>query len=213
MGKRITNDDIEKGVAKVERMNALFDRLIFPVLLVIALAVFIFGALPKLKKSCAPEEEIKPSEVPQTVPAVSESDGFYAERNEYLLSMTDHSAELEEKGYTLVDIMEGMKSAHIALDENTTVYEFCDGDMCYGQIKYTGSESFEQVSVTVIDEKQFNVALTGNDGEKLYAKFSSPDFMPKTGDDDQQMILAFLTPNELARLKERYDAQLEILLG
>lgn len=219
MSKRITDEDIEKGVEKVEKMNALFDKMVLPVLLIAALAVFFFGALPKLKR-CVSDETVQPQETAVVTQSdVSGSDGqeepneLYARRNAFLSDMKAHREEIEAKGYTFIEAVEGLDSIRIRPDEDTTIYEFCDNGKCYGQIRTTEFEVFEEAAVTVMGSSHINVVLTLADGEKLYAVFENESFLPEGSDDDQQMILAYLTSEELTGIKQRYDRQLEELLG
>ena len=212
MSKKITDHDIEQGVAKVERMNKAFDKAIIPVLFIAALAVFLFGALPKLIRNikAEPQQEQKPV-------VYEEELTLYEKRSQFMDELELNLPKIQQAGYEVQPEVQGIKSISKQYDENTVIAHFHTGFSSYGKIIKNGKESYSkadlQVNITGV-----SVNLTLADGSRLSARFADGSFafdetLTDTDTSERVAVLEYITAEELTAMLVLYDAELTALIG
>lgn len=211
MSKKVTDADIERGVEKVERMNAMFDKAIIPVLFVAALAVFIFGAMPKLMRNIKSKEE-KPAEE-----YVYELNS-YELRSKFMDELDMNTEKLQSSGYEMVPEMQGTTGITKQRDEKTIVSHFYNGASSYGRVTYYGLETCKRVDMQINNAMSISVAVTLEDETRVEARFSGSGFLAEeiitdTDTNEPTEIFNYVSEVELSALFSIYTEELEMLVG
>lgn len=212
MSKKITDQDIEQGVAKVERMNKAFDKAIIPVLFVAALAVFLFGALPKLIRNTKAEPQ------PESKPVIYTDElTLYEKRSKFMDELDVNLAKVQQSGYEVQPDVQGTKSISKQYDENTVIAHFYTGVSSYGKIIREGADSYLKADLQ-INIAGFSVTLTLHDGSRLSARFADGSFafdetLTDTDTSDRLAVLEHIKAEELSAMLALYDSELTLLIG
>ncbi len=216
MSKKITDEDIERGAQKVERMNAMFDKAIIPVLFIAALAVFLFGALPKLIRHLE-KDEVAPQEG-EAVVGYADELNLYEKRSQFMDTLEENMGKAEAAGYSRMPEEFGVNCILKQYDENTIVAHFYDGSTSYGKVITEGLADCAKVEIRAYTANRSTVIVTLDDGESLSAKFSSTAFtadetLTDTDTNDRLAVLGYVSSEELSAIRAIYDRELEALLS
>ncbi len=212
MSKKITDEEIEKGVAKVERMNAMFDKSIVPILFIAALAVFLFGALPKLIRNVKGADDTAASSYVDELTV-------YEQRSKFMDELEQNLEKAEAAGYTYIPEIQDALCISKMYNETTIVAHFYDGSVSYGKIIYTeGIEGCSKVEVRVYTVNRSGVTVTLEDGTAYNAVFADTDFtadeaLTDTDTSERLAVLRYVSGEELKAMRETYDAELNALLS
>ncbi len=212
MSKKITDEDIENGVAKVERMNKAFDKAIIPVLFIAALSVFLFGALPKLIRNM--KETLKEESVPVTY--VGELT-LYEKRSKFMDELDINGEKIQEAGYKLQPEVQGIKSISKQYDDQTVIAHFYTGVSSYGKVIREDTDKNIRSDLQ-INIAGYSVTVTLSDASRINAKFTDSSFTADetlTGTDSskQAEVLLHVTSEELNAMLAIYDAELASLVN
>lgn len=212
MSKKITDEDIEQGVAKVERMNKMFDKAILPVLLIAALAVFLFGALPKLIRNMNSSDE-----QPQAVVDYTDELTMYEQRSKFMDEIDMNLDRLQSTGYEQQPEVQGTSSISKQYDENTVVAHFYNGASSYGKVIKSGMDTCKKLDMQINNSVYISVSVTLNDGTRISAKFDSSFAFDETLTDtdtaEKLSVLNYVTTEELKAMLTLYDTELSALIS
>lgn len=218
--EKLTRDEeIKRGVEKVERMNKTFDTLALPIILFTVVTIFIFGALPTLKEKLGLGESSSVSSV------LPEQQSFYSRRESYMLDMQLHLEELTQHGYTTPEGYEAGECASLMLDDSTEVLEFSDNIGCYSIVRRSVADKpYTKLSIIVYSENIILAELVLAEGDQLSATFKNESFTEwkrKPVSDAElsqsdavstaERILEYVSSAELGALLEEYKQSLSWL--
>ncbi len=209
MSKRITDEEIEKGVAKVERMNRMFDKAIVPVLFIAALAVFLFGALPRL---------VRNTKNADTVDYADELT-VYEQRSKYMDELEQNLEAAEAAGYTYIPEIQDAICISKQYDDSTIIAHFYDGSVSYGKIICTdGLEKCAKAEVRVYNANRSGVTVTLEDGTAYNAVFtdaffSADETLTDTDTAERLTVLGYISAEQLIEMRGLYDSELSALIG
>lgn len=213
MSKKITDEDIERGVQKVERMNAMFDKAAIPVLFAAALAIFLFGALPKLIRNIKHEEK-----TPQQVVEYVDELTVYEQRSKFMDELDVNMEKAEAAGYSKMPEEFGTTCILKQYDENTIVAHFYDGNTSYGKLIAEGIEKCAKVEMRIYTSNYSSVIITLDNGETVSAMFNNTAFtadetLTDTDTNERLGVLENISSEKLSEIRGIYDAELEALLA
>ncbi len=213
MSKKITDEDIERGVEKVQRMNAMFDKAAIPVLFVAALAVFLFGALPKLIRNIKHEEKN-----PQQVVEYTDELTVYEKRSKFMDELDTNMEKASMAGYSKMPEEFGTNCILKQLDDNTIIAHFYDGSTSYGKIISEGAGGCRKVEMRVYTSNYSSVIVTLEHGENISAMFNNTLFLADetltdTDTNERLSVLENISSEKLSEMRGIYDRELEMLLA
>lgn len=209
MSKKITDEEIEKGVAKVERMNSMFDKAIVPVLFIAALAVFLFGALPRLVRNTKNTDAV----------GFADELTIYEQRSKYMDELEQNLEAAENAGYIYIPEIQDAICISKQYDNGTIIAHFYDGTISYGKIVCTeGLEKCAKAEVRVYNANRSGVTVTLEDGTAYNAVFTDAAFLTDemlTDSDtaEKLMVLEYISAEKLIEMRGLYDSELSALIG
>lgn len=216
--KKLTREEeIERGVEKVERMNKAFDKYVIPLVLFTVVTIFIFGAVPRLLKLLSADSADGTEQGVESTVA-----DFYSLREDYMSNMHSHAQELEAAGYEFSDQYSGADCVYKYLDESTIVYEFYDDALgSYSIIRRAAQEeAYRQLSMVVSAKNLIRVELDLVDGQKISLTYIDESFSAYGSDlseSDAQLNAQIIEENvgkrELSLLLGEYKNDMYELLN
>ena len=199
----------KEAMARVERLNGVFDRLLLPMIIFTVALLVAVAFIPRMAQSCAHGSCAGSAETEQQF-------DFYEQRKHLHADMADYQSALEEGGYLVMAAdEEGNLLAYKQLDSGV---EIMDGIVDshgtpYTALMLTTGEGEAATEITLmVYTRTVMLAIAERGGETRSAVYESDTFAPDPSNSDITAVSEWVSSEQLASMLSQYMEDMSAVL-